>query len=851
MRYSTGKRDWLRASVRLLLAGIFGVLVVLLAAGLWWRKAEAIRAGESRAENLTLILGDHLSRTIGAIDTALGQLAVHGRRVGGAREPAETWGPVLNAAAANLSGVGSLSVVDASGVITHSTIPEIVGQSRRDLISFRQLATDANDTLVADVPFATRTGRLLIPIGRRLTTPDGAFDGAVVATFEPERLRDFYRAIDVGRTGTVWVLHPAGSVLFREPSRADPMGQSAEHNPILQRQRAGPPADFLQASFEPNGPSYLTAYRTIANPPLVVAVSLAEADVLAEWRRELFIATGVVGLMGLLLLLSGAWINREISARANADTRLLAQAEALTATVAERDRANTELRASEARFQAIMDHSPLTVGVRDLAGRYVFINRAFESLLGQPAAAVLGKTPDQIVSPAISALLTADHQAVIERKQPIQREITWPRPSGDRTLLDVKFPILDAAGTVVAIGRIGADITDQKRAEAELAHAQRMDAVGQMTGGVAHDFNNLLTAILLNADVLAQRLADGDPLRPVAEGTLKAAERGAALTSRLLAFSRRQLLEPQSTDVNKLVTGVEELVQRTVGDHVDVTLVLAADVWAATVDRGQLETAIVNLAANARDAMPDGGRLTLETANAELDDSYAALHPDVAPGQYVMVAVGDTGTGMSAEVAARAFEPFFTTKEVGRGTGLGLSMVYGFAKQSAGHVKVYSEVGIGTIVRLYLPRSDASEAEATAPSGAAALPTGTETILFVEDDALVRTQTEKQLVALGYHVIAAVNAADAIRHVRGGLRPDLLFTDVVMPGGMNGRQLADQLSKELPGLKVLFTSGYTHGIMTGQSTSIAAGQLLNKPFRRRDLAVKVREALDQGADPGS
>jgi PAS domain S-box-containing protein len=851
MRYSTVKRDWLRASVRLLLAGIFGVLVVLLAAGLWWRKAEAIRAGESRAENLTLILGDHLARTIGAIDTALGQLAVHGRRVGGAREPAEIWRPVLNAAAANLSGVGSLSVVDDAGVITHSTIPEIVGQSRRDLISFRQLATDANDTLVADIPFPTRTGRLLIPIGRRLTTPDGAFNGAVVATFEPERLRDFYRAIDVGRSGTVWVLHPAGSVLFREPSRADPMGQSAERNPILQRQRAGQPADFLQASFEPNGPSYLTAYRTIANPPLVVAVSLAEGDVLAEWRRELFIATGVVSLMGLLLLLSGAWINREISARANADTRLLAQAEALTATVAERDRANSELRASEARFQAIMDHSPLTVGVRDLAGRYVFINRAFESLLGQPAAAVLGKTPDQIVSPAISALLKADHQAVIERKQPIQREITWPRPSGDRTLLDVKFPILDAAGTVVAIGRIGADITDQKRAEAELAHAQRMDAVGQMTGGVAHDFNNLLTAILLNADVLAQRLPDGDPLRPVAEGTLKAAERGAALTSRLLAFSRRQLLEPQSTDVNKLVTGIEELVQRTVGDHVDVTLVLAGDVWTATVDRGQLETAIVNLAANARDAMPDGGRLTLETANAELDDSYAALHPDVAPGQYVMIAVGDTGTGMSAEVAARAFEPFFTTKEVGRGTGLGLSMVYGFAKQSAGHVKFYSEVGIGTIVRLYLPRSDASEAEATAPSGATALPTGTETILFVEDDALVRTQTEKQLTALGYHVIAAVNAADAIRHVRGGLRPDLLFTDVVMPGGMNGRQLADQLSKELPGLKVLFTSGYTHGIMTGQSTSIAPGQLLNKPFRRRDLAVKVREALDQCADPVS
>jgi CheY-like chemotaxis protein len=206
--------------------------------------------------------------------------------------------------------------------------------------------------------------------------------------------------------------------------------------------------------------------------------------------------------------------------------------------------------------------------------------------------------------------------------------------------------------------------------------------------------------------------------------------------------------------------------------------------------------------------------------------------------------VGDTGTGMSADVAARAFEPFFSTKEVGRGTGLGLSMVYGFAKQSAGHVKIYSEVGIGTIVRLYLPRSDAPEVEASAPSAAAALPTGTETILFVEDDELVRTQTEKQLTGLGYRVVAAVNAADAIARVRGGLDPDLLFTDVVMPGGMNGRQLADQLTRELPGLKVLFTSGYTHGVMAVQSTAMPPGQLLNKPFRRRDLAVKVREALD-------
>jgi PAS domain S-box-containing protein len=844
MPSSHGRPDWLRASVRLLLAGIFGILVVLLALGLWWRQAEVQKAGQSRAENLSLILADHLARTVGAIDTALAQLAVHGRRVGGPKAPAEAWTPVLTAAASGLSGIGSLSVVDDNGVITHSTIREIVGQSRRDLFSFRQLATGPHDSIVADTPFPTRTGRLLIPFGRRLTAPDGRFDGAVVATFEPERLRDFYRSVDVGREGIVWVLHPAGAVLFREPSRADPMGQSAENNAVLRQQRGGHPAGFLRGPPEPGEAPYLSAYRTIANPPLVVAVSLAERDVLADWRREMVIASGVVGIMGGLLLLSGMWINREISARAAADGRLVAQAEALTATVAERDDANAALRVNQARFQAIMDHTPLTVGVLDLDGRYIFVNRAFERLFGQPAANVLGKRLDQVVSPDIAAPFTADDPAVIDTKKPIQREITLPRPSGARTLLYVKFPILDGTGTVVAIGRIGADITEQKRAEAELAHVQKMDAVGQMTGGVAHDFNNLLTAILLNADVLVHRLPGSDPLRAVAQGTLEAAERGAALTSRLLAFSRRQLLEPQSTDVNKLVSGIEQLVRRTVGDHVDVALLLAQELWLATVDRGQLETAIVNLAANARDAIPEGGRLTVETGNVELDDTYAALNPDVAPGEYVMVAVGDNGTGMSADVVAHAFEPFFTTKEVGRGTGLGLSMVYGFAKQSAGHVKIYSEVGIGTVVRLYLPRSDAGDSETAASSAIVALPTGAETILFVEDDELVRAQTERQLGVLGYRVIAAVNAADAIARIREGLVPDLLFTDVVMPGGMNGRQLADRLCKELPGLKVLFTSGYTHGVMAVENAPIPPGQLLSKPFRRRDLAIKVREALD-------
>ncbi|MFL5046727.1 MAG: ATP-binding protein, partial [Xanthobacteraceae bacterium] len=391
-------------------------------------------------------------------------------------------------------------------------------------------------------------------------------------------------------------------------------------------------------------------------------------------------------------------------------------------------------------------------------------------------------------------------------------------------------------------------VTELKHAEIQLAHAQKMDAIGQLTGGVAHDFNNLLTAILLNADVLADRMSD-DKLRPLAEATRMAAERGADLTKRLLAFGRRQTLEPRPTDVNGLVAGMEQLMRRTLGEHIAIDIRAAPDLWPATVDPGQLEAAVVNLALNARDAMPQGGRITIETGNVEIDEGYAALNADVRPGDYIMIGVSDTGTGMPADVLSRAFEPFFTTKEVGKGTGLGLSMIYGFVKQSGGHARIYSEVGVGTVVRLYLPRSHVpAEAGAVRHRPAGALPTGGETILLVEDDPLVRKHTEHQLVDLGYRVVAAENAAEALDRVKEGTMPDLLFTDIVMPGSINGRELADQLRARWPHLKVLYTSGFSHGMLDTPLGGQAAPQhLLAKPFRRRDLATKVREVLDEAA----
>ena len=445
--------------------------------------------------------------------------------------------------------------------------------------------------------------------------------------------------------------------------------------------------------------------------------------------------------------------------------------------------------------------------------------------------------------------MEAHDRAVIESRHAMQWEVTIPKSNGLRTALVVKFPVYDNAGNIASIGAILADITDQKRAELELAQSQRMEALGQLTGGIAHDFNNLLTAILLNADVLASVL--DDRMRPLAEAVRMAAERGADLTRRLLAFGRRQILEPRPTDVRELLAGMEPLMHRTLGAPIEVKSRHAADLWFATIDPSQLENAVLNLAFNARDAMPDGGRLTIETANVEFDDEQAEGFPGSKAGQYVMIAVGDTGCGMPPDVVARAFEPFFTTKDVGKGTGPraqhGLRLRHAIRRTCAHLFGSRDRHGGAALSAALDDGAGRGGCRARAP---AELPTGKETILFVEDDPMVRQHTGEQIVGLGYAIMMAENASEAITLVDDGYVPDLLFTDVVMPGGMNGRQLALKLRQRWPELRVLYTSGYAHGQLTIDGESVPSKYVLGKPYRRADLAAKLREVLDEPAGPG-
>ncbi|MBM0205642.1 response regulator [Micromonospora sp. STR1s_5] len=392
---------------------------------------------------------------------------------------------------------------------------------------------------------------------------------------------------------------------------------------------------------------------------------------------------------------------------------------------------------------------------------------------------------------------------------------------------------------------------EERTLELEQAHealrqSQKMEAVGQLTGGIAHDFNNMLAVVIGSLDLLERRIEPGDArARRYTQAAAEGARRAANLTQRLLAFSRQQPLRPEPLDANKLVSGISDLLRHSLGSDVRLETVLAGGLWRTHADPNQLENVILNLAVNARDAMPDGGRLTVETQNAHLDDRYSAAHPGVVPGQYVLIAITDTGAGMPQEIIAKAFDPFFTTKEVGKGTGLGLSMVYGFVKQSGGHVKIYSEVGHGTTLKVYLPRFSGLESDTDYELDDADVPLGEEqeVVLVVEDEPAVRQFSLDALSELGYRVLEADGAGSALRILEAHPEVALLFTDVVMPD-VNGRKLAEEARLRRPDLKVLFTTGYTRNAIVHNGVLDPGVQLIGKPYSVEQLAAKVREVLD-------
>lgn len=489
--------------------------------------------------------------------------------------------------------------------------------------------------------------------------------------------------------------------------------------------------------------------------------------------------------------------------------------------------------------------------VSGVTGNVVISNPAAERLMG----IVSGLTPEEWVKP--NEVIDSDGNVLSLEERPLMRAARgeWVknfamsvrhRESNKVTYIIANGgPMRDAAGRITGSVVVYRDVTESREIERQLQQAQKMEAVGQLTGGVAHDFNNILTVITGTIEIIAEGVADRPDLAAVAGMIDEAATRGADLTQRLLAFARRQPLQPAEIDINALVVETVKLLRPTIGEQIEIETMLAGDLNAALVDPNQLSSALINLSLNARDAMPKGGKLMLETKNVHLDENYTKANSDAQPGPYILVAVSDTGEGIPAEIHDRVFEPFFTTKDVGRGTGLGLSMVYGFTKQSNGHIKIYSEVGHGTTIKLYLPQT-AGEAHPQQDIAAPLVESGSETVLAVEDDALVRNYVVAQLKSLGYTVLTAANADEALKIIDSGKTVDLLFTDVIMPGSMNGRQLSDEALKRRPSLRVLFTSGYTENAIVHHGRLDPGVLLLAKPYRKADLARMIRQALAAG-----
>ncbi len=491
--------------------------------------------------------------------------------------------------------------------------------------------------------------------------------------------------------------------------------------------------------------------------------------------------------------------------------------------------------------QRIFETSQDLILVTDTAGNFVQISPSSRTILGYEPSEMVGRSAVEFIHPD-DLDNTRDEMRSARRGQQMRNFEARYRHKDDGRVV-----FLNWMGTWSEPVRrhffIGRDLTEKQAAEAQFRQAQKMDAVGQLTGGVAHDFNNILTVITGTIGILGDAVADRPELASIAKLIDDAAERGAQLTKHLLAFARKQPLQPREVDVNALAMEAAKLLHPTLGEQIEVSPKLSKDAWPALADPNQLTTAILNLALNARDAMPHGGKITLETRNIYLDEGYASIYSDVVVGNYVMVAVSDTGTGISPQNLEKVFDPFFTTKDVGKGTGLGLSMVFGFVKQSGGHVKIYSEVGHGTSVKIYLPRSSGLEETAGEAEASTNMRGGNETILVVEDDALVRKYVITQIASLGYGTLQAANAAEALKLVESGVPIDLLFTDVIMPGGMNGRQLVETATKLRPALRVLFTSGYTENAIVHHGRLDAGVLLLAKPYRKPELARMIRVAL--------
>jgi PAS domain S-box-containing protein len=807
-----------RIPAGVLVVGLFGLVLI----GAAWLllfdefQQDLDRAGASEVrqnENLVLAHEEQVIRLLKEVDQLL-LLLKNQYELGGSKInlPALFADGILDAGTFTYVGV-----IDERGdVIASARQSRPINLTDRAFFEEHQ-RSDSKALRIGEPVLGRASGRWAIPLTRRFNKPDGSFGGVVDVAVDADHFISLFQKTELGPADVISLVRADGIVLARRRGAESSFGEDVSKSQLMTELARRPMGSYSSIDSVDQTRKFFS-YRRLPDYPVVVTVGMSEADALApvqdRYRGSMFQAileTAFVGAFCVLII-----------------SMLLRQ-----------KRATARIREQLAQIDQARD----AIVVRGLDGRVQFWNKGAERIYGWSTAEASGKPVEELLHADPTKLRQATETVLSSGEW--TGEVTHQHRDGHPVRVDDHWTLLrDDVGRPRSILTIETDITKQLVMEARLRQSQQLEAIGQLTGGVAHDFNNLLTVILGNAEMLADKLHSNPDLRKLAEMNVAAASRGAELTSRLLAFARRQALDPKAVDANKLLTGIHDLLRRTLPENIEIELAQGAELWLALIDPGQLENAVLNLCLNARDAMPSGGRLTIDTANARIDQEYAAQQGDIDAGQYVLITVTDNGTGIEPKDLGRVFDPFFTTKEFGKGTGLGLSMVYGFVKQSHGHIKIYSEVGHGTAVKMYLPRaSEIDDEPEESPAQPAADLRGTAKILVVEDDEYVRNYAKDQLLDLGYCVFSMKNADDALKCLQQVPDIDLLFTDVVMPGGMGGRELAEQARKLRPGLKVLYTSGYTENAIIHQGRLDKGLHLLNKPYRRVELAQKIRAVL--------
>jgi len=826
------------------------------------RSAEAAALGDARAA------ATHAANFVADANALLARIA--DRPLVVAADPARC-DPILSDLALLPAAYANVTLFDRTGRAICPAVPlPDEPPPGADQPWFRETVRQDGFTISAPLADAI-TRRSLIVLARPVHDGSGGLAGVLAA---PVDLVDFSTAVLAAHApagATITLVDGSGTVLARFPDPERWIGASVSDLELGRVTLTGESGTLRATGLD--GVERLWGFAPVAGTDWRVYSGIDAQLAFAAARGELASTAMLIALTILLVLalalLAGRFIARPIrdleaavdaAATGRLDTTVRVTGFAETAALAarfnemtaRRSAAEEALRASEERFRILVESSPNAILLVDRDGRIVLANGRIEGILGYTPEELIGAPVERLVPAGLRARHVGDRLAYLQaprvRTMAAGRSLAALRRDGTSVPVDIALSPITVAGELHVLATI-ADTTERRRLEEQLLQSQRLEAIGHLAGGIAHDFNNLVNVIAGFGRLVLDDLPEDDPHRADIEEILAAADRAARISRQLLAFGRRQIMEPRVLNLNEVVANVTPMLARILGEDTDLVTMLAPDLGAVRVDPGQLEQAIVNLAVNARDAMPRGGRLTIETANVDLDESFVRSRVEMAPGSYVVLAVSDTGHGMTEEIRQRIFEPFFTTKPEGHGTGLGLSTTYGIVRQSGGFISVYSEPGQGTTFRIYLPRVAERAEPFLQAARTKSADVGVETLLLVEDDEPGRVYARRVLEARGYRVLTAAHGPEALEVAAAHDGPiDLLVTDVIMPG-MSGRELADRLVATRPGLRVLYVSGYTENSVVHHGHLEPGVAFLVKPYSPDDLARKVREVLDADEAP--